>query len=115
MIAYIKQTEPLLLAGQGGTPDLSRIDVGGMEHLLRQFFDNWKAGIEAINKDVIKSFANFHLGQDILKQVLTQLLLYYTRFLDLVKSAYPNGAPFAKFILSIPTLMGEIRNFSRSF
>ncbi len=29
----------------------------------RTFFDTWKAGIEAINKDVIKSFANFHLGQ----------------------------------------------------
>ena len=88
---------------------------GGMEHLLRQFFDTWKGGIEAINRDVIKSFANFHLGQELLKQVLTQLLLYYTRFLDLVKATYPNGAPFAKFILSIPTLMGEIRNFSRSF
>ena len=115
MIAYVKQTEPLLLAAAGGAPDLSRVDVGGMEHLLRSFFDTWKAGIEAINKDVIKSFANFHLGQDILKQVLTQLLLYYTRFLDLVKTAYPNGAPFAKFILSIPTLMGEIRTFSRNF
>ena len=89
--------------------------MGGMEHLTREFYDTWRQGIDAINRDVIKSFANFHLGQDILKQVLTQLLLYYTRFLDLVKSAYPNGAPFAKFILSIPTLMSEIRTFSRSF
>ena len=111
----LQPTPPLHLASQGGSPDLSRVDVGGMEHLLRAFFDTWKQGIEAINREVIKSFANFHLGQDILKQVLTQLLLYYTRFLDLVKTAYPNGAPFAKFILSIPTLMGEIRNFSRSF
>ncbi len=47
--------------------------------------------------------------------MLTQLLLYYTRFLDLVKAVYPSGAPFSKFALSIPTLMGEIRNFSRSF
>ena len=114
MIAYVKQTEPLLMASTGA-PDISRVDVGGMEHLLRSFYDTWKKGIEAINRDVIKSFANFHLGQDILKQVLTQLLLYYTRFLDLVKKAYPNGAPFAKFILSIQTLMSEIRNFSRNF
>ena len=71
MIAYVKQTEPLLLASasSGGAPDISRVDVGGMEHLLRSFYDTWKAGIEAINRDVIKSFANFHLGQDILKQV----------------------------------------------
>ena len=39
-------------------PDSSRVDVGGMEHLLRGFYDTWKAGIEAINKDVIKSFAD---------------------------------------------------------
>ena len=114
LINYVKQTEPLLITG-GGSVDVSRVDVGGMEHLLRSFYDTWKAGIEAINRDVIKSFANFHLGQDILKQVLTQLLLYYTRFLDLVKTAYPQGAPSAQFILSIPTLMNEIRSFSRNF
>ncbi len=114
LIAYVKTTEPLLVTG-GGTPDVSRVDVGGMEHLMRSFYDTWKQGIEAINRDVIKSFANFHLGQDILKQVLTQLLLYYTRFLDLVKTAYPQGAPFAQFALSIPTLMNEIRAFSRNF
>lgn len=113
LIQYVKQTEPLLVTGGGA--DRSRVDVGGMEHLLRSFYDTWKAGIEAINRDVIKSFANFHLGQDILKQVLTQLLLYYTRFLDLVKISYPQGAPFAQFILSIPTLMNEIRSFSRNF
>ena len=74
----------------------------------------WQAGIESINRDVMKSFANLKLGMEILKQVLTQLLLYYTRFLDLVKQAYPNGAPFAQHIVSIPTLMKEIKNFSRS-
>ena len=47
--------------------------------------------------------------------MLTQLLLYYTRFLDIVKQAYPQGAPFAQYILSIPTLMNEIKNFSRNF
>ena len=89
-------------------------DLGAMEHLLRSFHDTWRPGVESINRDVMKSFADLKLGMDILKQVLTQLLLYYTRFLDLVKQAYPNGAPFAQFIVSIPTLMKEIKNFSRS-
>ena len=113
LINYVKQTEPLLSTGAG--TDVSRVDVGGMEHLARSFYDTWKKGIDDINRDVIKSFANFHLGQDVLKQVLTQLLLYYTRFLDLVRAVYPQGAPFAQFILSIPTLMNEIRAFSRNF
>ena len=59
-----------MASGSGGPADTSRVDVGGMEHLLRAFYDTWKGGIEAINKDVIQSFANFHLGQEILQQVL---------------------------------------------
>ena len=113
LISYVKTTEPLLM--QGASPaDVARADLGAMEHLLRSFADTWQQGIEAINRDVMKSFANLKLGMDILKQVLTQLLLYYTRFLDLVKQAYPGGAPFAQHIVSIPTLMKEIKNFSRS-
>jgi len=111
MITYVKQTEPLVM--QGG--DTSRIDLGTMEHLLRSFHDTWKQGIESIHRDVVKSFPNFQVGMDVLKQVLTQMLLYYTRFLDLVKETYPGGAPFAQYILSIPTLMNEIKNFSRTF
>jgi len=113
LIGFIKQTEPMLMQG-ASTAEVARVDLGAMEHLLRSFHDTWRAGIEAINRDVMKSFANLKLGMDILKQVLTQLLLYYTRFLDLVKQAYPNGAPFAQHIVSIPTLMKEIKNFSRS-
>jgi len=113
LIQYVKQTEPLLM--QGASPaDVARADLSAMEHLLRSFHDTWRPGVESINRDVMKSFADLKLGMDILKQVLTQLLLYYTRFLDLVKQAYPNGAPFAQFIVSIPTLMKEIKNFSRS-
>jgi len=113
LITYIKQTEPMLMQG-ASSADMARADLGAMQHLLRSFHDTWQAGIESINRDVMKSFANLKLGMEILKQVLTQLLLYYTRFLDLVKQAYPNGAPFAQHIVSIPTLMKEIKNFSRS-
>lgn len=113
LITYIRQTEPMVVQGTS-TADVARADQGGMEHLLRSFQDTWQQGIESINRDVMKSFANLKLGMEILKQVLTQLLLYYTRFLDLVKQVYPNGAPFAQHIVSIPTLMKEIKQISRS-
>lgn len=41
--------------------------------------------IESIHKDVITSFSNFVCGMDILRAVLTQLLLYYTRLADCLK------------------------------
>ena len=78
LIAFIKQTEPMLMQG-ASTADVARVDLGAMEHLLRSFHETWRAGIEAINRDVMKSFANLKLGMDILKQVLTLLLLCYTR------------------------------------
>ena len=53
-----------------------------------------------------------HRVQDSAKEIIIRMS---SSFLDLVKTAYPNGAPFAKFILSIQTLMGEIRNYSRNF
>ena len=114
MISFVKQAEPLLVPG-APPEDAAKVDKGAMEHLTREFYDKWKAGIEAIHRDVVQSFSNFKLGMDILKQVLTQLLLYYTRFLDLVKQAFPHGPPFAQYILSLPTLMNEIKHFSRNF
>ena len=38
MIAYVKQTEPIIM--QGG--DISRVDQGAMENLLRSFHATWK-------------------------------------------------------------------------
>ena len=35
---------------------------------MRTFHDTWKGAVEAINNDVLKSFASFKLGGDILKQ-----------------------------------------------
>lgn len=114
LITYVKQTEPLLMQGASES-DAARVDTGAMEALLRAFFDTWKEDVKAINGEVFKTFANFKLGMDLLKQVLTQLLLYYTRFLDIVKRVYPEGAPFAQYILSIPTLMKEIKTYSQNF
>ena len=49
-----------------------------VERLLRDFDTSWKSDIEQINRNVLSYFSNFHNGMEILKQVLTQLLLYYT-------------------------------------
>ena len=94
--------------------DASRIDRTQMEHLMRAFHDSWRGGIEAINRDVVKSFANFRLGMEILKQVLTQLLLYYTRFQDIARRV-PGEPAFLRDLVSIQTIMHEIKKYSRAF
>ena len=101
------------LAGGGGVPS---VDASTVEALVRDFSSNWKSGIEHINTGVMTYFSHFRNGMEILKQVLTQLLLYYTRFQDILKQIYSNKQPpFFKEIVSIPTIMYEIKKYSRSF
>jgi len=92
------------------------IDARQAEGLVREFAATWKGGIEGINQDVMAYFANFRNGMEILKQVLTQLLLYYTRFQEILKKAYPRGPPgWAKDVVQTSQILLEIRKYSRTF
>ena len=73
-----------------------------------------KAGIEQINQSVVTCFANYRNGMTILKQVLTQLLLYYTRFQDVARRV-PGAAVWRRDLVSIKTIMHEIQKYSRAF
>lgn len=45
---------------------------------------------------------------------MTQLLLYYTRLLDLLTKAGPPGATLAREAVSIPSIMYEIKRLTRT-
>jgi hypothetical protein len=82
---------------------------------VRDFASNWRPGIEQINNDVLAHFAALRNGMEILKQVLTQLLLYYTRFQDVIKKAYTRTPSFSRDIVSTATILMEIKRYSRIF
>jgi hypothetical protein len=67
MIEFVKATEPLLMPGASAA-DAARVDRAAMEALTKSFYDTWRRSIEAINRDVVQSFANFKLGMEIIKQ-----------------------------------------------
>lgn len=88
-------------AGGGGTSGGSSssggasaapISVAELEPLFKDFAARWKTAIESMHKDVITYFSNFVMGMEILRNALTQLLLYYTRLLDCLKVP-PRTAP----------------------
>ena len=82
---------------------------------VRDFATNWRAGIQQVNDDVMAYFANFRNGMEILKQVLTQLLLYYSRFQDIIKKTWSRTPAFARDIVSTANILLEIKRFSRIF
>jgi len=120
LIAFVRETEAsaaaAVAAGEGGGEGGLSFDARQAEGLVREFAATWKGGIEGINQDVMAYFANFRNGMEILKQVLTQLLLYYTRFQEILKKAYPRGPPgWAKDVVQTSQILLEIRKYSRTF
>ncbi|XP_043725106.1 vacuolar protein sorting-associated protein 52 A-like isoform X2 [Telopea speciosissima] len=90
------------------------ITVPDVEPLVKDFASRWKAAIELMHKDVITSFSNFLCGMEILRAALTQLLLYYTRLTDCIKHIV-GGSTLNKDLVSISSIMYEIRKYSRTF
>ncbi|GLT28625.1 hypothetical protein SLA2020_035440 [Shorea laevis] len=90
------------------------ISVAEVEPLVKDFARRWKAAIELMHKDVITSFSNFLCGMEILRAALTQLLLYYTRLSDCIKRIV-GGSALNKDLVSISSIMYEIKKYSRTF
>jgi hypothetical protein len=120
LVSFVVQTEQAMaeLAMAGGDPSLGSsltLDEAIVEALVREFAFNWRAGIQQINDNVLAHFANFRNGMEILKQVLTQLLLYYTRFQDIIKKSWARPPAFCRDIISTATILMEIKRYSRTF
>ena len=93
--------------------------MGGVE-LLEAFAvlarcESIKRCVEKKVTDVLASFTNFVNGMEILKQVLTQLLLYYSRFQDIIRKAWKRPPAFTKDIIPTSVILNEIARYSRSF
>ncbi|XP_022885788.1 vacuolar protein sorting-associated protein 52 A-like [Olea europaea var. sylvestris] len=90
------------------------ITVAEVEPIVKDFAGRWKTAIELMHNDVITSFSNFLCGMEILRAALTQLLLYYTRLSDCIKRIV-GGSTLNKDLVSISSIMYEIRKYSRTF
>lgn len=62
----------------------------------------------------MKNYGNFKTGIVILRKTLTQLLLYYTRFTNIVYMCYQNP-PFRSSLVSPQVITFEIRNYAKDF
>jgi vacuolar protein sorting-associated protein 52 len=120
LVSFVTQTEQMLNTLAGAESDGAealeppQLDMGIVETLVRDFSQAWRGGIKQINDDVLAYFSNFRNGMEILKQVLTQLLLYYTRFQDIIKKVWSGKAPpFTRDIVSTATIMMEIKKYNR--
>lgn len=64
---------------------------------VQKFAATWMAKIEVIKTETVASlFTNFLTGSEILKKVLAELILYYTRFEEIIRVAFKRS--FSGFV-----------------
>jgi hypothetical protein len=119
LLSFVLQTERAMAGGGAGGQSRSggsfNLDEGVVGALVKEFATSWRTGIQQLNDDILSYFTNFRNGMEILKQVLTQLLLYYTRFQDIIKKAWPRPPLFSKDVVTTSTILQEIKRYSRAF
>mmetsp|Transcript_80659 Transcript_80659/g.179204 ORF Transcript_80659/g.179204 Transcript_80659/m.179204 type:complete len:728 (-) Transcript_80659:56-2239(-) len=123
LVSFVQAAEPHVAdvdeasASKGGKQwPPAGVDVQQMEQVVRSFAQNWKKETDRIHQYVMTSFTNFSNGMEILKQVLTQLLLYHTRLSKVIRKSFPQQPPaFAHELVSSTTILMEIKQYSRSF
>ncbi|KAH6557350.1 hypothetical protein KP509_1Z119900 [Ceratopteris richardii] len=90
------------------------IKVEEVEPLIKGFAERWKRDFGLIHEEIITSFSNLLCGMEILRLTLTQFLLYYSRFSDVVRQIDVGDVLKVKLV-SVNSIMYEMKNYSRTF
>ncbi|KAJ6652467.1 hypothetical protein lerEdw1_011503 [Lerista edwardsae] len=112
MIAFVKEAEALAERGQ-----LERLrgEEARVTQLVRGFAGTWKAAVEALSQDVMRSFTNFKNGTSIIQGALTQLIQYYHRFHKVLALPPLKALPVRSELINIHHLMVEVKKHKPNF
>uniref|UniRef100_A0A8B9N6T2 Vacuolar protein sorting-associated protein 52 homolog n=1 Tax=Accipiter nisus TaxID=211598 RepID=A0A8B9N6T2_9AVES len=112
MIAFVKEAEALLEKGQ-----LERLrgEEARVTQLARGFSSTWKAAVESLSQDVMRSFSNFKNGTGIIQGALTQLIQYYHRFHKVLAQPPLRSLPARAELINIHHLMVELKKHKPNF
>ena len=97
------------------------ISLQDCERLVVHFQQTWKSEIGKIQQEFFNGiFSNFQTASEILRNALTQLLLYYTRFQKIVQTRLLSSAPapapaWARQIVPSAVIMAEIKQTTSSY
>ncbi|EGD74267.1 hypothetical protein PTSG_06276 [Salpingoeca rosetta] len=81
IINFVKKVEQAFAKDDSKCP----VPEATIQKLIQSFAQTWKSAIDDIDRDVMLSFTNFKNGRLILQEALTQLVVYYEKFLALLK------------------------------
>nr|XP_042122439.1 vacuolar protein sorting-associated protein 52 homolog [Peromyscus maniculatus bairdii] len=83
--------------------------------LIRGFGSSWKASVESLSQDVMRSFTNFRNGTSIIQGALTQLIQLYHRFHRVLAQPQLRALPARAELINIHHLMVELKKHKPNF
>ncbi|KAK9822680.1 hypothetical protein WJX81_008329 [Elliptochloris bilobata] len=113
LIAFVRAAEATSQGGHDGRGAAAGSVIASAAPVVKDFAGRWTGEIEALNKEVVKDFRGSPCGREVLQAAMTQLLLYYTRMLELLKRAGPEAAALVRDAVTVPSIMYELKKFGR--
>jgi hypothetical protein len=87
--------------------------------VANDFNTNWKPALGSLNQSIMKSFSNFQTGTRILQKALTDLVVYYQRFIGLWEKRFGGGLSGGRMPKAAPiglqSVLVEIKKFKSNF
>ncbi|ORZ14245.1 Sac2 family-domain-containing protein [Absidia repens] len=88
------------------------IEQDELAKICSGFAQSWRSSISSINGSVVRYFSNFKNGTTVLHAVLGQLIVYYTKFLDILDDRQLSNKLQP---VGVQTVMVEIKKFRSTF
>ena len=105
-IEFVIKTESQLEENQSKKPEVNEI-----EQLAKEFDKNWKNGLTCIHSNITRNFSNLKIGKEIMKEVVTKMLIYYNMFSKIVTMLYPQKSN----LLNDQRIMVELKKLTKEF
>ena len=122
-MAFVRRGE----AAAAGAPEGAAVPGFGPAEaapIAREFSDGWQAVVEAIHREVSRDFGGGGAGggggggddggavaRTVLQAAFTQLLLHYSRFLELLKRQGAEGQAVVRGAVAMPAIMYGLKQY----
>ncbi|CAG9460737.1 unnamed protein product [Pedinophyceae sp. YPF-701] len=107
---------PLVAVGrevaEAGTEAGGAVGLGAARGALEAFGGSWRGGLAEVRKETLRRFPSLVRGNAVLKAVVSELLVVYSRVLEHARSLGPDGEAVANNAVAVPTIMYEIRQLT---
>ena len=108
LVAFVKRGEAAAAHVEDGqlVPGFGPLEAAPVS---RDFSGRWERIVELLNREIGQDFGNTAAGRAVQQAAFTQLLLHWSRFLELMKRQGDSGAAVAKSAVPMPSIMYALK------